>query len=237
MWPHADKYEISLQASIKNMKSIRLVESNIAFATTTVSTGYDRFYIRSGTGQSRSVSVEHGTYIDGVEIASALQTALTTQASDLGVTVTYVDERLKFESSDEFTLDDTDVNAVDSMGRSVSYGSSDSIAKVAGLNGVTASTFNGSVYEAIAPYDVYTGKERYLVLSLDLAGDLVSNAPDVEGALSTVTEGQREYRSTAQVDLSSVRTVDRIRVTITRPSGAKYDFGSLDHRLEFCVCS
>jgi hypothetical protein len=45
-------------------------------------------------------------------------------------------------------------------------------------------------------------------------------------ALSTLTEGQREYRSTAQVDLSSIRTVERIRVTITRPSGARYDFGN-----------
>jgi hypothetical protein len=46
----------------------------------------------------------------------------------------------------------------------------------------------------------------------------------------TLTEGQREYRSTAQVDLSSIRTVERIRVTITRPSGARYDFGNLNHR-------
>jgi hypothetical protein len=86
-----DKYEIRLQAQIKNMKkSIRLVESNIAFAETTVSGGYDRFYIRSTTGKSRSVTVAHGTYTDGTEIAVALQSALTTQASDLDVTVTYV---------------------------------------------------------------------------------------------------------------------------------------------------
>jgi hypothetical protein len=64
------------------MKSIRLVESNIA-AETTVSGGYDRFYIRSTTGKSRSVTVAHGTYTDGTEIAVALQSALTTQASDL----------------------------------------------------------------------------------------------------------------------------------------------------------
>jgi hypothetical protein len=218
------------------MKSIRLVESNIAFAETTVSGGYDRFYIRSTTGKSRSVTVAHGTYADGTEIAVALQTALTTQASDLDVTVTYVDGRLKFESGNDFTIDDTDVNATDSMGRSVTSGSSDSIATVAGLDDVVYSTFNGTVFEATAPYDVYTGKERYLVLSLDLAGDLVSNAP-TWNALSTLTEGQREYRSTAQVDLSSIRTVERIRVTITRPSGARYDFGNLNHRLEFCVCS
>jgi hypothetical protein len=180
------------------------------------------------------VTVAHGTYTDGTEIAVAL-TALTTQASDLDVTVTYVDGRLKFESGNDFTIDDTDVNATDSMGRSVTSGSSDSIATVVGLDDVVYSTFNGTVFEATAPYDVYTGKERYLVLSLDLAGDLVSNAP-TWNALSTLTEGQREYRSTAQVDLSSIRTVERIRVTITRPSGARYDFGNLPS-LEFCVCS
>jgi hypothetical protein len=102
------------------MKSIRLVESNIAFAETTVSGGYDRFYIRSTT-ESPGVTVAHGTYADGTEIAVALQTALTTQASDLDVTVTYVDGR-KFESGNDFTIDDTDVNATDSMGRSVTSG-------------------------------------------------------------------------------------------------------------------
>jgi hypothetical protein len=65
------------------------------------------------------VTVAHGTYTDGTEIAVALQSALTTQASDLDVTVTYVDGRLKFESGNDFTIDDTDVNATDSMGRSV----------------------------------------------------------------------------------------------------------------------
>jgi hypothetical protein len=73
------------------------------------------------------------------------------------------------------------------MGRSVTSGSSDSIATVAGLDDVVYSTFNGTVFEATAPYDVYTGKERYLVLSLDLAGDLVSNAP-TWNVLSTLTD-------------------------------------------------
>jgi hypothetical protein len=101
--------------------------------------------------------VAHGTYTDGTEIAVALQSALTTQASDLDVTVTYVDGRLKFESGNDFTIDDTDVNATDSMG-SVTSGS-DSIATVVGLDDVVYSTFNGTVFEATAPYDVYTGKE------------------------------------------------------------------------------
>jgi hypothetical protein len=63
-------------------EEIRLVEFQHR-AETTVSGGYDRFYIRSTTGKSRSVTVAHGTYADGTEIAVALQTALTTQASDL----------------------------------------------------------------------------------------------------------------------------------------------------------
>jgi putative lipase involved disintegration of autophagic bodies len=87
----ADKYEIRLQAQIKNMKSIRLV-ANIAFAETTVSGGYDRFYIRSTTGKSRSVTVAHGTYADGTEIAVALQRSR--HKHPIYVTVTYVDGRL-----------------------------------------------------------------------------------------------------------------------------------------------
>jgi hypothetical protein len=130
-----------ITSSNQNMKSIRLVESNIA--ETTVSGGYDRFYIRSTTGKSRSVTVAHGTYADGTEIAVALQTALTTQASDLDVTVTYVDGRL-FESGNDFTIDDTDVNATDSMGRSVTSGSSDSIARVAGSDDANFYSTNGN---------------------------------------------------------------------------------------------
>jgi hypothetical protein len=80
--------------------------------------------------------------------------------------------RLKFESGNDFTIDDTDVNATDSMGRSVTSGSSDSSAG----RGSRRSLFHFQRHGLLS-YDVYTGKERYLVLSLDLAGDLVSNAP------------------------------------------------------------
>jgi hypothetical protein len=185
------------------------------------------------------VGVAHGTYADGVALADAFQVALDSQASDLSVTVSYTDNRLKFTSTSAFVLDDTDINAVDSMGRSVTYGESDSIAHVAGLNSgeELKATSNGTDFEAVAPHDIDVGKDRYLVLSLDVAGDLISNVPDIDRALSTVTEGQREYRTTAHVQITPSRTVDRLRVTIKRPSGASYDFGGLDHRLEFCICS
>jgi hypothetical protein len=104
IWPRAQVRD-QITSSNQNMKSIRLVESNIAFAETTV------VELHSIYRKSRSVTVAHGTYTDGTEIAVALQTALTTQASDLDVTVTYVDGRLKFESGNDFTIDDTDVNA------------------------------------------------------------------------------------------------------------------------------
>ena len=156
LWPRSDKYEFRLQAPIKNIQSIRLVESDIPFSSATTSQDYDRLYIRSDTGRSRSVAVAHGTYVDGLALADAFQIALDTQASDLSVIVSYVDNRLKFTSTSAFVLDDTDINAVDSMGRSVTLGVSDSIARVAGLNsGVELkATSNGTGFEAVAPHDI-----------------------------------------------------------------------------------
>jgi hypothetical protein len=65
-----------------------------------------------------------------------------------------VDGRLKFESGNDFTIDDTDVNATDSMGRSVTSGHPILLRRVAGLDDVLYSTFNGTVFEATAPYDI-----------------------------------------------------------------------------------
>jgi hypothetical protein len=147
------------------------------------------------------VTVAHGTY-DGTEIAVALQSALTTQASDLDVTVTYVDGRLKFESGNDFTIDDTDVNATDSMGRSVTSGS-DSIADAARRR----SLFHFQRH----------GLRSYS--TIDVCWEDIWASTDFRGRTDFHLGG-------------------RFRVaTITRPSGARYDFGNLNHRLEFCVCS
>jgi hypothetical protein len=151
-----------ITSSNQNMKSIRLVESNIAFAETTVSGGYDRFYIRSTESPERDGSTRnvHRRYRDSrCTTVRAHDTSIRSRC-DCDV----CGRSPQFESGNDFTIDDTDVNATDSMGRSVTSGSSDS-ATVVGLDDVVYSTFNGTVFEATAPYDVYTGKERYLFIS------------------------------------------------------------------------
>ena len=81
---------------------------------------------------------------------------------------------------------------------------------------------------------VDTSAERYLVLCVDIAGGLESPIQAADGATAVILPGLVDVAQPF-VCATSHREFRRLRITITRPDGSRYNFGNVDHRLEFVI--
>lgn len=95
----------------------------------------------------------------------------------------------------------------------------------------------GGTYEVEFPRPVETDPVKvdpYLILSADVAGSLESPGTTGDGATSTILPGRQDIAQPLKCDMDR-KEVDRIRITIKRVDGNKYDFRGYDHRLEFLI--
>jgi hypothetical protein len=109
--------------------------------------------------------------------------------------------------------------------------------RVLGLATRTAvrSEWDGSLYTLTFPHPVSLVNERYLVLKMTGQAGLLSSAEHVDGALGILDPDLQAIKEPCTIVFNPKRTLRKVRFTITRPNGSRYDFRGRDHRLEIQV--
>jgi hypothetical protein len=236
LYPNADCYEVDLPTTLTDVTTMTLLKSDVPFSDTLIGLGQDRVVLDSADGV-REIELSHGDYDGAASLAATLQAALDSQYPSAMITVSVSGDSLQLKSTAPFTVSDSDTVLTDVVGRPLPTSVANTAARVLGLatRTVVRSEWDGSAYAVTFPYPVSLVNERYLVLKMGGGEGVYSSAEHVDGALGILDPGLHAIKEPCTVHLNPRRTLRKLRFTITRPNGSRYNFRGRDHRLEIQV--
>lgn len=233
LFPNADRYELELPSVLKDVSSVTLLKTDVLFSDTLIGLGQDRIVVDGADGV-QEIMLVHEDHTGAASLATSLQAALDTQYPTAMVSVTAAGERLHLSSPAAFSVSDAGPVLTDVMGRPAPMNVANTAARVLGLASHTESraVWDGAAYTLVFPHPVSLVNERYLVLSISDVHGVISPTEEVHGAVGIVDPGLHAIKEPCTITLNPKRTFRKIRVTLTRPNGSRYDFRGRDHRLE-----
>lgn len=233
LFPDADRYELELPAVLKDVSSVTLLKTDVLFSDTLIGLGQDRIVVDGADGVFE-ILLAHDDHSSAASLAASLQAALDAHYPTAMITVVAVGERLKLTSSATFSVSDTGPVLTDVMGRATPMNVANTAARVLGMatHSESRASWDGTAFALTFPHPVSLINERYLVLSISDVHGVVSPTEEVHGAVGIVDSGLHAIKEPYTIALNPKRTFRKLRVTLTRPNGSRYDFRGRDHRLE-----
>jgi hypothetical protein len=237
LFPDADRYEVELPYAMKNVASLTLLKTDVTFADTLIGLGQDRL-VMDGVDGVREIAIRHEDHTGAASLAVSLQAALDSQYPTAMIAVSVVNgDRLQLASSTPFSASDTGPVMTDVMGRPVPASVVNTAARVLGLAAQVEAraAWDGVEYTVTFPHPVSLVNERYMVLNIAGVTGIDSPAPHVHGAVGIVDPGLHAIKEPFFAELNPRRTLHKLRVSLTRPNGSRYNFRGRDHRLELQI--
>lgn len=228
-----DDYTVEFSESLK-ADTLALVASDVPFSAWTVSDGCD-LVVFEQAGVKHDIRLTHGNVPDIEGLALNLQNAINGVVSGGSVAVNVDDAdtgHLVVDSDSAFDVSATACTArlLGLRPRPVSGRDADSPTPVSSVLDATDGR-----HRVRLPFEADLEPDRYLLLKLDVtAGALTSPAQASDGSVSVLRPGPIDIAHPFAC-ATSRKAFDRMRVTITRIDGSRYDFRGRDHRLEFLI--
>jgi hypothetical protein len=246
LFPNPSTYDINLIDDIPHVTSIQLRAFEFPFTSYLVNANNNTLHFSIG-GKDLVAVVEFGDYVDGEEMAAAIQASMNEAVANDIFTVQYIPrtDNFEFSSTRSFSLSFCGERVLHPFNNN--YDTAYPLHSIGRVLGFGAKNYESTSRTTSSPYkNVIKSEFRKnfggvdtLVVTIEAFGLNRSTANSVNDSFFVVSKnipfGTCDDTFNAVTFTPALPRLTKLRVRITDYDGKLYDFQNHDHRMEFVL--
>lgn len=250
LFPNPNKYEVNLLDAIPNVSRIRLVSSTFPFSSYLINVNNNVIYFGIGNVQY-TASIEIGDYTSGDELATAMSTAMST-SSGKSFVVEYIlrTDNFRFKCDVAFTMTFKGNAYTHSFNQNTDYAYKQS--SVGPVVGFGIKDYTSRAVVGMSSVNIIQSEFRKnfnldsgLVVNIEMCNLNKSTSMAIDESFAIISKtgpclGQSQLYDGYEIEkifTPSVKSIVKMKVSITDYYGNPYDFQNQNHRMEFVLRS